>query len=102
MLVSKKQKLIIKIIIGILMAISIVVGSLFLYNAVTSNDQPYFLYHFGMFVSLTCIGIISLLLPYVENSLFSGNGKDSIMILVGFALIICGIIAIIYSYMMNF
>ena len=102
MLISKKTKLIIKIIIEVLMLISVVVGGLFLYNAATSDSQPYFLDHFGMFVSLTCVGIIALLLPYVTNSRWTGNGKDSIMILVGFALIICGIIAIIYSYMMSF
>ncbi|MCR5349482.1 MAG: hypothetical protein K6E20_00665 [Acholeplasmatales bacterium] len=99
MLISKKTKLIIQIIIGVLMAISVFVGIMFLYFAISDKNQPYFLDHFGLFVSLTCIGVIALLLPYVANSRFMGNGKDSIMVLGGFTLIICGIIAIIYSYL---
>lgn len=99
-MISKKTKLIFKIIISILMAISMIVGGFFLYFVSFKNDNvPYFFEHFALFVSLLCIGIVALLLPAVTNSRFMGNGKDNIMILVGFALIICGLVAIIYSYM---
>ncbi len=101
-MISKKSKLIMKIIITILMVISVLIGAFFLYYAVSDAKMPYFLEHFGMFFALLAIGIVALLLPAITNSRFLGNGKDSIMILVGFALIICGIIAIIYSYMFNF
>ena len=101
-MISKKAKLVLKIIISILMSLSILVGAFFLYYAISDKSMPYFLEHFGMFFALLFVGIVALLLPAVTNSRFLGNGKDSIMILVGFALIICGLIAIIYSYAFNF
>lgn len=97
---DKKKALNLKIVMGI--AAGIIVGLLIYYliELYVIGKLSYFTTHFTIAVCLFCIGIIALLLPKINQRKFSGEGKgDSMMIVVGFLLILCSLISIMISYL---
>lgn len=99
-MLNKKEKLIIKIIIGIMAIISIALVVYYVLDlyAITPNELNYYNQHFAFLVCLSLIGVIAILLPMISQQKFSEGKGDSMMIVVGFLLILCGIIAVVWSY----
>ena len=98
-----KYVLTVKIIIGIF---ALIVASLACYFAITFifigkplAEMAYFFRGFLLFICLTLVGFIAWGLVFINSQTYRGDNKgDSLMIIVGFLSIICGIIAIIMSY----
>ena len=98
-----KYVLTVKIILGIF---ALIVASLACYFAITLifigkplAEMPYFFIHFVLCICLTLVGFIAWGLVFINSQTYRGDNKgDSLMIIVGFLSIICGIIAIIMSY----
>ncbi len=96
---NKKEKLIIKIAIGVLLAIAIGLGIVVLLYKINGWEENYFIKHFIFAIILIMISGIAFLLPMLNQSRFSGDGKgDSLMLLVGILLFLTAILGIILSY----
>ncbi len=95
----KKTSLILKIVISVLAVAIVGMVVLFLVELYAKDTLSYFTKHFAIFFILLFIGSIALLLPNVNRRKFSENKGESMMVLVGFLLIICAVISIIVSYM---
>ena len=96
---NNKEKLIIKIVIGILLAIAIGLGVVVLIYKMNEWDEPYFIKHFIFAIILLMISGIAFLLPMLNQSKFSGDGKgDSLMLVVGILLFLTAILSVILSY----
>ncbi len=99
---NKKNDLLLKIIIACMVAITLSMGIFFVVEMYILNKVSYFSKHFLLSICLFCIGIIALLLPRINSKKFSGENKgDSLMVVVGFLLIICSLFSIMISYMMG-
>ena len=98
---NKKKELILKIIMSVLMVILLLNVAFYFIDVNLLNGQNYYTKHFLMAVSLFFLGIIALMMPMglKNKNRFSGDGKgDSLIIVVGFLLIACALISIIYSF----
>lgn len=90
-----KIKLTLGILAGIVLAIASYYGVFYLFL----EKSNYFLDHFASAIILSLIGVIALLMPLLNEQKMSGENKgDNMMIVVGFLLIICGLISIVISY----
>lgn len=99
---NKKQNLTTKIIMIVFAAIAIISGIYFILDmyVITNGEISYFSKHFLISICLFCIGVIAILLPSINQKKFSGENKgDSMMVLVGFLLIICSFFSIMISYL---
>ena len=97
-MLGKKEKLIIKIILAVLLTIAITFTVLvFIY--LQQPEVPYWINHFGFFLILTPVSGIALLLPMLNQSRYSGDGKgDSLMLIVAILLFLSGLVSIGLSY----
>ena len=50
-------------------------------------------------ICLFIVGVIALLLPMVGTTKYGDGKGDSMMIVVGFLLMLCAIISVIYSFL---
>lgn len=100
-MLSKKDKLALKCIIGTLAIASIALIVYYVIDSmvVTPDQISYFNQHFSIMVCLILVGIIALLLPMAGKQKFGDGKGDSMMVVVGFLLMLCGIISVIYSYL---
>ncbi len=98
---SKKDKLVLKCIIGTLAIASIALIVYYVLDSMIINADSisYFNQHFNIMLCLFLVGIIALLLPMAGKQKFGDGKGDSMMIVVGFLLMLCGIISVIYSYL---
>ena len=102
---NKKKELILKIIMSVLMVILLFNVAFYFIDVywinANTNDKSFYTEHFLMAVSLFFLGVIALMMPMglKNKNRFSGDGKgDSLIIVVGFLLIACALISIIYSF----
>lgn len=99
-MLSKRTRLIFKIIIGVMMAISVTLGAFILYYVFSDHDTfPYFLNHFGIAIILVCVSVIAFLLPLLAKKKYSDDSRDGIMILASGLLILLALLSIIMSYL---
>lgn len=96
---DKKTKIIFMLVIGIFATITITIGAFTLYYIFSDSEMPYFLYHFGLAIILTCIGVIAFFLPFFGTKKYSDDSKDSIMLIVAGLLLLSAILSIIMSYL---
>lgn len=79
----------------------IIIGLLILYLIEANNQtMSFFTKHFSLPIILVLVGVVALFLPVVSSKSIAGESKgDSMMIWVGFLLIICAIFSLIFSFM---
>lgn len=93
--VSKKIKIIFYFIIFIILSL----GVYYLIEVFSGGEPSYFTQHFLGAIALVCTGIVALLMPLVTTSKLSGSTQgDSLMLIVGILLILCGLLSIVISY----
>ena len=101
-MLGKKEKLIIRTIIAVLLVIAITFSVItFIY--LQKPEVPYWINHFGFALILFPISGIALLLPMLNQSKFVGDGKgDSLMIIVAILLFLSAILSIVLSYIITY
>lgn len=100
-MLSKKERFRIKIIIGVLIVIDLLILGYYLLDAfvIPPDGVNFYNEHFCAMICLFIVGVIALLLPMVGTTKYGDGKGDSMMIVVGFLLILCGIISVIYSFL---
>lgn len=100
-MLSKKEKLVIRSIIAVLLALAIAF-SIVVFIFVNKSEVPYWINHFGFAIILTLIAGIAFLLPMLNQSKYVGdNHGDSLMVIVGILLLLSGLLSILFSYIMG-
>jgi hypothetical protein len=100
-MLGKKEKLIIKIIIAVLLAIA-VTFSVIVFIYIQRTDVPYWINHFGFALILIPISGIAMLLPMLNQSKYVGDGKgDSLMVIVSILLFLSALLSIGLSYLIK-
>ncbi len=84
--------------------VALISVALVLYYAIdvffVGHTENFFQKHFLIAIVLVLIGVEAICLPAVNGVKYSGESKgDSLMYGVGFLLFLCGLISIIYSFM---
>lgn len=98
---SNKEKRTLKITIIILCVITL---SLLGYGIIdyfvinNSNGVSFFVEHFLAGICLILIGIIAFILPMIGKKKYSETKSDDMMIIVAGLLILCGLIAMLFSF----
>lgn len=96
----KKIGLKYKILLSIFMVILVSMGVLFIVDTYVIGTPSFFTKTFLIPICLASIGVIALLLSMSSQKSLSGDNKgDSMMIIVGFALIIIAIFTLMMSLM---
>ncbi len=100
-MMGKKEKLIIRIIIGVLLAIAITFSVItFIY--MQQKEVPYWINHFGFALILFPISGIAMLLPMLNHTKYVGDSHgDSLMVIVSILLFLSGILSIVLSYIIH-
>ncbi len=100
-MLGKKEKLIIKIIIAVLLAIA-VTFTVIVFIYIQRTDVPYWINHFGFALILIPISGIAMLLPMLNQSKYVGDGKgDSLMVIVSILLFLSALLSIGLSYLIK-
>ena len=100
-MLGKKEKLVIKIIIAVLLAIA-VTFSVIVFIYIQRTDVPYWINHFGFALILIPISGIAMLLPMLNQSKYVGDGKgDSLMVIVSILLFLSALLSIGLSYLIK-
>ncbi len=100
-MLNNKEKLIVKAIIAVLLAIAIGF-SIVVFIYVNKTEVPYWINHFGFAIILVNVAGIAFLLPMLNQSKYVGDGKgDSLMVIVGILLFLSAILSIVFSYVIN-
>ena len=97
-MLDKRTKLIFRIVILILFLSTLAIGGTMLGFVFSKTDMPYFFQHFGLAICLFFIGIIAFMLPMLNQTKYSGDSKDSMMLVVAVLLILSAILSIVISY----
>lgn len=100
-MLNKKDRKRIKIIIGALIIIDLLVLGYYLLDAfvLPPDGVNFYNEHFCAMICLFIVGVIALLLPMVGTTKYGDGKGDSMMIVVGFLLMLCAIISVIYSFL---
>lgn len=98
-MLSKKTRLILKIVIAVMMAIATTIGVFIMYYIFADKENfPYFLNHFGLAIVLTCIAVIAFILPLLGRKKYGDDSRDGVMIIAAGLLVLLGLLSIIMSY----
>ena len=102
-MLGNKEKLIIKILIGVFLTIGITFGVIvMIYIFQKDQPVPYWINHFGFAIILFSISPIAFMLPMLNQSKYVGDGKgDSLMLIVSILLFLCGLLSIGISYLVK-
>ena len=96
---TKKFMTVVKIILGVLIAIVLACGIYYAIN-VFNETTNYFIDHFLSAIMLASIGVMALLMPQLNQRTLRGENKgDNMMLIVGVGLIILSIMSIVVSYL---
>ncbi len=96
----KKEYLGLKIFMIAVALISVALVLYYIIDVFTKgNTENFFQKHFLIPLVLILIGLEAICLPSLNNAKYTGESKgDSLMYGVGFLLFLCGLISIIYSF----
>ena len=97
-MLDPKTKSIFRIVILILFLSTLAIGGTMLGFVFSGAEMPYFFQHFGLAICLFLIGIIAFMLPMLNQTKYTGDSKDSMMLVVAVLLILSAILSIIISY----
>ena len=82
----------------ILIAFVVVMSCTILYFVeMNSDNKSYFTIHFALPLILFMVGIIALFMAMLSKQSLTGEG-DNLMIVVGILLMVCSVIALVWSY----
>ncbi|MCI9182692.1 MAG: hypothetical protein HFG90_05490 [Acholeplasmatales bacterium] len=84
----------------ILIAFVVVMSCTILYFVeMNSDNKSYFTIHFALPLILFMVGIIALFMAMLSKQSLTGESKgDNLMIVVGILLMVCSVIALVWSY----
>ena len=99
-MLNNKERKVAKLTMGILALITIILlVEMFVEVYVLKLDPAsYFVQHFTAGICMILVGFIAFILQVVGKTKYSGDKSDDLMKLVSVLLILCGFIAIIWSY----
>ena len=99
-MLGKKEKLIIRVIIAVLLGLAIGF-SVVVMIYVNKAEVPYWINHFGFAIILFLIAGIAFLLPTLNQSRYVGDSHgESLMIIVSILLVLAALLSILFSYIM--
>ncbi len=100
-MLGKKEKLIIRIVIAVLLAIA-VTFSVITFIYLQQPQVPYWINHFGFALILFPISGIAMLLPMLNQSKYVGDSRgDSLMLIVAILLFLSACLSIGLSYLIG-
>lgn len=100
-MLDKKEKFVVKVIICILCAITLLLlgyAALDYFVINKSQGVSFFVEHFLSGICLILIGFVAFMLPIIGKKRYSEAKGDDMMVIVGGLLILCGLVAILFSF----